>query len=409
MRRITGRPLVVIAFVLLAAACSGEDPATTTADTTIPVDSSTTSTTQPVIVVTTTSTTTTLPAVPPLAAEGDKNTTVEAAQFLINCLGYADLTVDGSFGPATKTAIQAAQTALGRPSTGFLDEDTFADMSRACPQDRRIPGDDGTTNVVGNAAVGDPDLFPIALVFGSTVTINVVTGADAVTVLLRSDDGVPVVSEDGMTFVVDTTRDYVIQVDALIDPATFTLDVTVAQGVQEEADWLITTSGISYRGTKLAIGDPAGATITKIFDYLDHGVRGGDSGEYDTGWDFPGQEGYRGIVIEGFRFLFYGPNAEFPDRGETFARVRVVAPTTDANGDPRPAFYVTTPEGIGVGNSLLDLKTAYSDAVKAGGTTRHYYRLVNSRGEICFYFGDAGAAVPTDASAITEISTECTG
>ena len=87
----------------------------------------------------------------------------------------------------------------------------------------------------------------------------------------------------------------------------------------------------------------------------------------------------------------------------------MVFPPVDGDGEPRPANYVTTPEGIGPGNTLVDLKAVYSDFVRKGGSTRHYYRLVNTGGEICFYFGDEGDPTPTDASVITEISTECRG
>jgi hypothetical protein len=66
---------------------------------------------------------------------------------------------------------------------------------------------------------------------------------------------------------------------------------------------------------------------------------------------------------------------------------------------------VTTPEGIGVGHTLADLTAVYGDFVRPGSSAdEHYYRLVNPRGELCFYFG---ATAPTDSSVIVEIATEC--
>jgi len=406
MRRTLGRPtLLIVALALIAGACSGDDTATTTVATLAPdaTSATTTATTLPVVAVTSTTTTTTLPpGGPAMVTEGDDNETVEAFQWLINCVRNADLTVDGEFGPGTLTAVMEAQTFLGLAANGLPDEEMFASLSRSCSEDRRITTD-RSLSLVGNTAPLDPERYRVAMVFGSTLTVLVFEGDVAVTV---TNGGGEIVepNDDGTSWSILTTGDYLIQVDAVLEPATFVIDVDFEDGTLEEADWFITTSGISYRGTKLSRGDAAGATITNIYDFLGHGVRSGFD-EYDTGWDFPGQEGFRGIVIEGFRFLFYGPNAENPGRPETFGRVRVVAPGTDANGDPRPFNYVTTPQGIGVGNTLTDLVSVYDDFVNAGSNSdEHYYRLSNSGGELCFYFGPDA---PTDSSPILEISTEC--
>ena len=398
-----GRPvLVVVALALVAASCSGGDDAVTTtteapATTSTTVPETTTTSTEP-------ATTTTLPLSPVLASEGDNNDTVATIQFLLECAGYADLTIDGSFGAATTTAVRAAQTALGFEPTGSPTEDLFAALTRTCTQDRNItPGDDPVT-VIGYAAAGDPGVFPISLLFGSTLTVTVVSG-DGLIVLVKDADGSPLTSEDGTTFPIITTADHTIEVSTEGDPIVFTLEVIVDPGAGS-GDWILTTDGIAYKGTKFTLGTAAGPMIDKIFDFLGHGVRS-KYGEFDTGWTDPGQEGFRGIMIEGMAFLFYGPNAANPTRPETFGRVRYVGPSFDADDTPRPAGYVQTLSGITVGNTLAELKATYGSQVGPGSNSEeHYYRYAASGKEVCFYFG---ASAPTDSSKIVEISTECRG
>ena len=64
-----------------------------------------------------------------------------------------------------------------------------------------------------------------------------------------------------------------------------------------------------------------------------------------------------------------------PDRPETLARVRFEGPSDDADGNPRPDNYVTTAEGITVGDTLADLKVAYGSNVGSGSSSEQaYYR-----------------------------------
>jgi hypothetical protein len=394
MRSGRGTALSMLTAVLLVTSCTGDEDAasTTTAPTTVPVEGTTT--TSPTVDTTTTTTTTT-PG-PPLVSEGDVNEMVAAFQWLLNCGGFGDLTIDGRFGPATGAAVEAAG--------GDTDEDAFARLSRACPEPRPLSADTPGT-VVGYAAPDAPAAYALSLSLGTTLHI-VVTDGLGVTVSVIGADGALVEPDTDSTWPIGTTMEYLIRVEAGPEPGTFTLDLEVGEGAPTAADWLLTTNAITYRGTRLALGDPAEETIARIFEFLGHGPRG-NLGEFDTGWDFPGQEGFRGILVEGFRFLFYGPNDDFPDRPQTLGRIRVVEPTVDANGDPRPRYYVTTPEGVGVGHTLADLTTVYGTFVRAGSNAdEHFYRLVNPRGELCFYFGDTA---PTPESVIVEISTECRG
>jgi peptidoglycan hydrolase-like protein with peptidoglycan-binding domain len=391
---------VVVAMAV--AACGGAATGTTTT-TTAPVETTTTSTKPPETTTTSTTTTTTLvPSGPAMITSGDRSEAVAAFQWLLNCNGYGDLTIDGSYGPATLAAVQAAQAALGKAADGNADEEVFADLSRTCPESRTIDPSDPVT-LIGNAAPGDPEVFTISLLFGSRLTL-VLTPPTGVGIRVFSIDGTLVEPDTATTWPIETTKDYVIEVDAETDPVTFTLGVEVAENAIGKGDWILYTHGISYKGTKLAIGDAADGVITKIFDYLGHGARGG-YGEFDTGWNYPGQEGFRGLFIEGIAFLFYGPNTDYPTRPETLGRVRYVGPSYDANGDERPTNYVSTDKGISVGNTLADLKSAYGTSVKAGSNSEeHYYKLTDSGGVLCFYFG---ADAPTDDSPITEMSTEC--
>ena len=118
-----------------------------------------------------TTTTTTLPPEPPMIEEGDDNETVAAFQYLLNCNGFGDLTVDGNFGPATREAVEAAQRNLGRTINGAPDEPTFAELSRGCSEPRELEGE-GTETVVANTSAGDPEVFALPLLAGSTVHVH---------------------------------------------------------------------------------------------------------------------------------------------------------------------------------------------------------------------------------------------
>jgi hypothetical protein len=415
MRRIVGRPaLLVTGLAVVLASCGGNDaPAATT--TTSPADTgATTTSTEAVVAETTTSistttptsTETTLPSSPPLAVEGDNNETVEALQFLLNCNGFGDLTVDGAFGPATLAAVEAAQRSLGREVNGAPDDETLAELSRSCSERRRLEGE-GEVTVVGNAAPEDPEVFSVALLSGSTMAVIVTRGTGLV-VTVTGADGSEVTPQDQSMWEIDTTQDYRIEVGSPSGPVTFALAVDVTAGVRETGDWILATDGVTYKGTELALGADAQTVIDQVFDFLGHGVRGAYD-EFDTGWysiTDPADMGLRGIFVEGFAFLFFGPDPNNPDRPETFERYRFVGPTDDGDGNARPDDYATTAEGITVGDTLADLKAAYGDRVASGSNSdEFYYRLTDSSGEQCFYFDTPDE--PTDYSPISEIASEC--
>ena len=425
MRRRSGRALFLLTGLALVAASCGDDTAETTTTTTLPVE---TTTTAVVVTTTPTTTTTTLPGGPPLITEGDSNETVAAFQWLLDCAGYATLTVDGNFGSATGTALQTALTTIGRT---VPDNDAFGDLSRLCTEVRPLVADDDEFTVVGNASPDDPEQFLLPLIFDSSLTITI-TPSDGVLVAVQGPGGTPIapgpatgtttttttlpgtttttsttlapttttttIPPSGlptMTWAIGATGDYTIVVTSDFEPATFSLEIEIGDDAEGIADWLITTTGITYKeNPKLEIGDNGEDIIDKIFEYLGHGVRGGT--EFDTGWT---AEGFRGVAIEGFRFLFYGPSP-----GE-LARVRIFAPGNDAAGNPRPASYAMTPQGIGPGMTRAQLLEVYP-GLGSGETDDgdHYYRLTNAGGELCFYFGEETV---TDASVIVEISTEC--
>ena len=407
MRRTIRRPaLWVIGLTVVLASCgdSGAPPATTT---TAPVATTSSTEAATTSLSTTTSTsTTTPPSGPPLAVEGDRNEIVEAFQFLLNCNDFGDLTVDGVFGPATLAAVEAAQETLGREVNGAPDEETMAELSRSCSENRRLEGE-GVVIVVGNAAPEDPEMLSAALLSDSTMAITITTGT-GLTVTVTGADGSEVPLQDDSTWVIDTTQDYLIEVASPTGPVTFALTVEVTTGVPETGDWILATDGVTYRGTELALGADAQTVIDQVFDFLGHGVRGAYD-EFDTDWytiTDPSDMGLRGIFIEGLAFLFFGPDPNNPDRPETFVRHRFVGPTVDAAGDPRPDNYATTAEGITVGDTLADLKAAYGSQVTSGSNSdEFYYRLTDSGGELCFYFDTPDE--PTDYSPISEIASEC--
>jgi len=411
MRRIIGRPALLgagLAVVLIS--CGGDAaPATTipapagTAD-----PAATTLPSEGVVAESTTSTSTTMtppPSGPPLAVDGDNNETVVAFQALLNCTGFGDLTVDGAFGPATLAAIEAAQTSLGRVVDGAPDDDTMAELSRSCSEIRQIEGE-GLVTVVGNAAPEDPETFRIALLSGSSLAA-IITQGTGLTVTVRGADGSDTTPQGPSAWEIGTTQDYLIDVGSPSGPVTFALAVNVTIGVQETGDWILATDGVTYQGTELSLGDDAQTVIDQIFDFLGHGVRGSYE-EFDTDWysiTDPQDLGLRGIRIEGFAFLFFGPDPVHPDRPETFERHRYTGPSDDADGTPRPDDYATTSEGITVGDTLIDMQAAYEDQLAFGSNSSEYfYRLTDSGGELCFYFG---SDEPTDLSPITEIASEC--
>lgn len=409
MTRTARSVLLVLALALVVAACNGDDDdaaPTTSSSTTLADDSSTTSSSV-VVTTSTTTTTTTLPKGEILAVRDDTDDDkVASLQWLLNCNGYGDLTIDGAYGPATAEAVATAQTDLGRAVDGDrIDEDTFAELSRNCFETRRLEPDDETI-VVENAAPGDPAEFSIALEKDDRLTVTLLSGAGA-TAALRTDSGIVVPPNDDGTWTIEATADHVIEVSSDLDPVTFSISITVEEGVVALGQWILRTDGITYDDTDLDIGDDADTVIDHIFDFLGHGVRDAYE-EFDTGWyeiEDPQSLGLRGILIENLAFLFFGPHSGEPDRPETLDRIRYEGPSEDAEGNPRPDDYVTTAEGITVGDTLADLQSAYGSNVDAGSNSEeHYYRYTDSGGELCFYFG---SDEPDESDQIIEIATEC--
>jgi hypothetical protein len=398
------RYVLLATLALVVTACSGDEPAATSSTTTTTLAASTTTTTA--VPITTTTTTTTVPSGTPIAQQGDDNETVEAIQFALNCTGFGDLTIDGDFGPATLGAANAAQEQLGRAVNDQVDEETFAELSRACSQARGFDGEDAPITLVGNAAAGDPELVDLAVPSKGVLTITIVSATDLTVTLLGPDLTVVLPDEEGgLTWEVGA-GEHRIQVEPALDPTTFSMDIDLLSGAELAGAWIMGTNSLSFGDTELALGDDADNVIDFVIETLGHGVRSSYD-EFDTGWyviTAPQSLGIRGLFIEGLAFLFFGPHPEDTDRPETLARIRFEGPSDDADGEPRPDNYVTTDRGITVGDSLADLQAAYGSSVSIGGNENRYYRYTDSGGELCFYFVEDA---PTDSSLIVEMSTEC--
>lgn len=400
------RAIVLIAVLTLVATACNRGATEVTTTTTVPSDTSSSTTSTTAVPVTTTTTTTTIPSGPAIAQEGDENETVEAIQFVLTCTGHGDLTIDGNFGPATRAAVEAAQTALGRAVTGAIDDETFAELSRACATPREFSAADAPIEVVGNAAPGDPEVIDITDLAKSVITASIAPPGLVVTVTTSDGTVVPPAEGDDSTWEIEAGAHRIL-VEPPLEATTFVLEVDLLEGAELAGEWILGTDRLTFGEVELEIGDDADTVIDHIFDLLGHGVRG-NYDEFDTDWyeiSDPQPIGLRGIFIEGMAFLFYGPHAGEPDRPETLARIRFEGPSDDAEGNPRPENYVTTAEGITVGDTLADLKSAYgSDVASGSNDEEHYYRYADSRGELCFYFG---GTAPTDTSPILEIATEC--
>jgi hypothetical protein len=240
MRHLNRRRILALhaSLLILVAACSSAD-----SEPTVPSTVAATTTTT-----STSSTTTTVPLIPngpAIAFEGDRNETVEAFQFLINCNGYAQLTVDGAFGPASLTAVETVQADLGREVTGAPDDETLALLSRSCSEDRRIninDDDDGQQVVVGNAAVGDPEVYFIRADEGERLSVVLETEVPGATVDVRSADGTTLGVGGSVAFAADieSTGDFVIEIGG-DDPVTFV--ATIGLGVLEFEDIATADSG----------------------------------------------------------------------------------------------------------------------------------------------------------------------
>ena len=173
---------VLLALTLVAAAC-GDDDAEPTSTTATTLAEDTTTTTERVVVTTSTTSTTEpeddTPGIVdsglPTTRQGDLNDFAASLQFLLNCNGYGDLTVDGAFGPATRTVVEEAQADLGLDVDGVAGPNTFLALLQTCDQPQRLDGD-GASEAVGYATSIGPTAFRVALVEGSELTIVVPAG-----------------------------------------------------------------------------------------------------------------------------------------------------------------------------------------------------------------------------------------
>jgi len=393
---------VALALALVTVACGG-GTGTTTSSTAAPTTSTsttietTTTTTEPP------TTTTTQPASPVLAEEGDVGEVVAQLQWLVACGGFGGDGVTGIFDGATATPVMAAQSSLGFEPNAIVTEDFFIALTQLCFLDRDLEIGSDPIRVFGFTALDEPEVYTVNALPGSLMKVTVITGAGALVTVSGPSGAILIPGEDG-TITIEEEGTHRIEVSTAGDPEFFTIDVEF-EFSGEAGDWIITTDGIAYRDTEFEKGDPADAMIEDIFDILGHGPRS-QYGEFDTGWDDPGQEGFRGVLIEGLAFLFIGPNAENPGRPKTFWRVRYLGDSYDANGLPRPYGWVQTLSGITVGDTLEDLIDTYGSSVSHGSNSEeHYYRYGAADGsEVCFYFG---ASAPDDNDQIVEISTEC--
>jgi hypothetical protein len=355
----------IIGLLLVVSACTSDSAETTT------TSSTTTSTS------TSSTTTTTVPLAtngPGIAFEGDVNATVEALQFLIDCNGYAELSADGIFGPATRAAVQDTQNALGREATGVPDEATFATLSRGCDEGRRIEigeDDGGGRIVVGNAAASDSEIFFIRVEEGLRLTVIVESDSgDAVASVRRTDGstfgvaGVTAWAED-----VDTTGDYVIEVSTTGEPVTFRSIVAQAEVEIDlpdpPSDGMVEVGDLSEEVTSVCV-DTAGVssfvaetgpgylvvTTDTVGDFaLDRGGIGApieflfkdDSGGYvGFGLDFDIEVGDQ---IQGSGVVFVPGGDPAAPVGLSFAFDRSAAP---CEGGGSGTSIVLTKEGLGV-------------------------------------------------------------
>ncbi|MDX1691606.1 MAG: peptidoglycan-binding domain-containing protein [Acidimicrobiia bacterium] len=420
MRRQRRRLLLLLTCLLLViGACNDDDAApdttllpeetsttattqaSTTTETTAPQETTTSSTTS----TSSTTTTTTIPSTPLIARQGDRGDLVETIQWLLQCTG-AEIAVDGVYGPGTAGAVEAFQADAGLTEDGIAGDNTITELSRACGDVRTLPAGE-EFELFGNVAPDDPSLFSLTLLEGATVEAAVTDG-NGVGVRLLDAEGTEIEPDGPGMWTVDASGEYVLEVNAPpVGTVNFQIDLTASIPEPEVGQWVIRTNGISFGDTDFDLGDDAQTVIDGVIEILGHGVRG-NLNEFDTGWyeiDDPQPLGLRGLFIENLAFLFFGPYEGGPERAETLERVRYEGPSVDADGNDRPENYVTTAEGITVGDTRVELRAAYGDDVDPGSNDEEFYeRFTDSGGELCFYFG---ADEPEDLSPIVEIATEC--
>jgi hypothetical protein len=358
--------LNAVAFLFIAS-CSSGDAETTVPPSTVAATSSTTSSS------TTTTTAPPTPNGPAIAHEGDRNETVEALQFLINCNGYAQLTVDGAFGPASLAAVEAVQLDLGREVTGAPDDETLAILSRGCSEDRRVSiddADDGEQIVVGNVAEGDPDLYFIRASEGERMSVVLETELGGAVVNVRSTDGGAVGTGGSAVWAVDidSTSDYLVEISGLAPityVATFALATLDPDDVDSADDGSIVVDGLDSKVSSSCL-DTGGegsyvaesalghlvVTTGRVADFaLDRGgvgaplefvFRDGSPGYYGFSIDLDVEVGDQ-IVGTGIVFLRGTGGADEP-LGVAFDFDRAVTPCDGSSG----TSIVLSADGLGI-------------------------------------------------------------
>ena len=206
---------------MFAACTGGSADTTTTAASTTSAPTTTAATT----------TTTQAPTVngEPITGIGDDNATAFALQFLMNCAGYGPLEVDGQFGPATKTAVQAMQVDLGREETGAPDDETFALLSRACADPRRLAIDGGQAEAVGNVSAADPDTYFVRAEEDQRIGVVVTSSTGRARVDVRGADGGVLAPAAAAAWAGDvpSTQDYVVDVSTAGDATTYAVRISI--------------------------------------------------------------------------------------------------------------------------------------------------------------------------------------
>lgn len=223
MARWHRRLLPLAGLLLVATACFGGSGDSTTTE-------AASTTAAPVTTVPDTTSTTLIANGTPLVSEGDRNETVAAFQFLLNCNGFGSLVVDGVFGPASQAAVEAAQVALGRETTGAPDEETLALLSRDCADSRRIETEGGRGIAVGNVGPSDPDRYLVRSGDTGRIAAVVVSDGGIARLDVGAIDGTPVAGGSAAVAgeVVDDV-DYAIQVMTVGEAATYALYVSVLE------------------------------------------------------------------------------------------------------------------------------------------------------------------------------------
>lgn len=212
---------VIPAFGVTLAACFGGS-----------ADSTTTSSAETTTAPTTTAATTTTTLVPngtPIAQSGDRGEVVMAFQFLLNCTGFGPLDEDGVFGPASQGAVEQAQIALGRETTGAADEDMLRLLARDCGDGRRIPVADDVGVAFGNVALGDPDTYFVRSGDSGRLAVVAVADGAPVRVAVRSADGTALAGGAAAVAAgVADDEDHVVEVTTTGESATYRVFVATS-------------------------------------------------------------------------------------------------------------------------------------------------------------------------------------